>query len=293
MAALLLPQQDLASLSGYLWLALAVLALAVLITLFAWVLVQRHRAWLGERFLKLDAFLLHHLPRAWGFTRQRFSREAWHGLTLTLAFGIFVGMIALFMLITESWRDEEVLYRIDRLVNSAIQNALSDEMIRAVAAFTDLGGTELAAPIAILLALVLLVRKERWWLAALFMTVGVGSGVMWSLKLLFARARPVGLLSTPASASFPSGHTFTAVVLYGFLIFLVWRWTKSPAWRLPLTILLVLVILGVGLSRVLLSVHWVTDVLGGFTIGLAWLVFGIIFIRAVQAYVMQDAQNAV
>ena len=231
------------------------------------------------------------MPGAWEFTRQRFSREAWHGLALTGAFIVVVGMIFLFAEITEGWMDQEALYRIDQSVNASIRTVLSDGTVQAINAVTYLGDTLVVLPIVLVLLVVFVVRKQQWRLVSLLTVVGLGSGLMWTLKLVFGRGRPEGLLSTPTSASFPSGHTFTAVVVYGFLIYLVWRWTDRPALRVPLTILLTLVILGVGLSRVLLSVHWVSDVLGGFTIGLAWLVFGLVFTRAARAYVMRDVAS--
>ena len=266
----------------YLWLIVAGVLLAVLVVVFAVVLVQRHRNWLGVQIGRVRRWLAVHAPRVWQFVRYRFSQEAWYGLTLTIAFVLCVGMIWLFMEVTESWIDEGVLYAFDQSVNQQIQDLLSDGAIQMIAWFTYLGGGPFAAIASVLLAVLFIVRKTWWRLLALFITMGLGNAVMWMLKWVFGRTRPEGLLSTPTSASFPSGHAFVAVVLYGFLIFLVWQAVKSRVWRMVLTTVLALVMLMIGLSRVLLSVHWVSDVLGGFTIGLAWLIFGIVVTRALQ-----------
>lgn len=266
----------------YLWLIVAGVVLALLVVVFAVILAQRHRDWLGVQIGRMRRWLAVHTPRVWQFLRYRFSREAWYGLTLTIAFVLCVGMIWLFMLVTESWADEGVLYHVDQSVNRQIQDLFSADLIQSIARLTYLGDGAFALIASVVLGLVFIVQKTWWRLLALFITMGLGNAVLWTLKWIFDRARPEGLLNTPTSASFPSGHSFVAVVLYGFLIFLVWQVVKSRVGRMVLTTMLVLVILMVGLSRVLLSVHWVSDVLGGFAIGLAWLIFGIVVTRALR-----------
>ncbi|MDX1545427.1 MAG: phosphatase PAP2 family protein [Rhodothermales bacterium] len=250
--------------------------------LLGYLLLRRHRDWLGGRLLALDAFLARRTPRLWRAIRRRFSRDAWHGLTLTLATLVFLGLLFLFAVITESWQSEGALLALDQAVNEALRERLSAGFLAAVAWFTRLGGVEGALPITLVLALVLALRRSWWRLLALLLSVGVGAAVMWGLKLYFARLRPEGPLFSPTSASFPSGHSFTAMALYGFLLFLLWRWTPHPALRAAASLVLGLVIVLVGLSRVLLSVHWVSDVLGGLAVGLAWLIFSLMFVRALQ-----------
>jgi undecaprenyl-diphosphatase len=71
--------------------------------------------------------------------------------------------------------------------------------------------------------------------------------------------------------SFPSGHAQSAVVAYSVLLLLFWPVLRG-AWR-PLTVVLAaLMVLGIGLSRVALSVHYVSDVLAGYSLGAAWVV---------------------
>ncbi|HMB93867.1 MAG TPA: phosphatase PAP2 family protein, partial [Rhodothermales bacterium] len=254
----------------------------LLVVVFAVVLARRHSDWLRVQGGRVRRWLSVHAPRVWQFVRYRFSREAWYGLTLTMAFVLCVGMIWLFMQVTESWTAEGVLYQFDRSVNEQIQGLLSDNTIQAIARLTYLGDGEFAIMASVVLIITFIVQKRWWRLLALFTILGLGNAVMWTLKWQFDRTRPDGFITMPTSSSFPSGHSFVAMVLYGFLIFLVWQVVKSRVWRVVLTTALVLIILMVGLSRVLLSVHWVSDVLGGFTIGLAWLIFGIVVTRALR-----------
>jgi len=93
------------------------------------------------------------------------------------------------------------------------------------------------------------------------------------LKNVYERARPdLGtVIALPHSYSFPSGHAATAVVLYGALAILLAERASSPfravAWLVGAAVLA----LAIGASRVLLNVHFVSDVVAGFAVGLAWL----------------------
>src|SRR5207245_625975 len=72
---------------------------------------------------------------------------------------------------------------------------------------------------------------------------------------------------------FPSGHTFGAVVFFGGLIYFLWTIELRRIWRWTGTVVLVLLILGVAASRLYLRAHWLSDVLGGFAGGIAYLLF--------------------
>ncbi|MDP4757456.1 MAG: phosphatase PAP2 family protein [Sphingorhabdus sp.] len=102
--------------------------------------------------------------------------------------------------------------------------------------------------------------------AALAMAVATLASALTSdiLKSFFARARPdlvpqLDLISSPA---FPSGHATNAAVVYLLFIMLVPQ-ARHPAWRLAAAAMILLM----GLSRILLNVHWPTDVIGGWMLG--------------------------
>lgn len=94
------------------------------------------------------------------------------------------------------------------------------------------------------------------------------------LKLLFHRVRPDNLLSLIAqgSYSFPSGHAMSGLVFYGLVIFLFILPLKNRPAKYCLTGLLSLLIFFIGVSRVYLGVHYPTDVLAGWSIGLCLLI---------------------
>ena len=84
------------------------------------------------------------------------------------------------------------------------------------------------------------------------------------LKSFFARVRPVLVpqLDPISSPAFPSGHATNAAVVYLLFIMLVPQ-ARHPAWRLAAAAMILLM----GLSRILLNVHWPTDVIGGWMLG--------------------------
>jgi membrane protein DedA with SNARE-associated domain/membrane-associated phospholipid phosphatase len=105
-----------------------------------------------------------------------------------------------------------------------------------------------------------------YWLAALAFCLLVP----FLLKLGLQVPRPELVAMPPDSYAFPSGHALRATVIFGLLAVLLAR-PLSERWRwLPYS-LATLPILGVGLSRVYLGVHWPSDVLGGIALGLVWV----------------------
>ncbi len=271
-------------LAGYLWIGGAVLLLGLLVLGLTYVVARRYRDELGGLLGRVDELLSAHFPRFWRLVRRRFSLEAWHGLELTAAvLLIFISTYA-FVVVADGWMDREVLYRLDRAVKRALSGTLTSTTITAFRYFTFAADFRTVLVIGLGLSAVLYLRRERWRLLALVLAVGVGQGVLWGLKFAYERVRPTGHLAVAAGPSFPSGHTFTAAVFYGFLIFLVWRWDLPPAVRYAATGVFSLLILGAALSRVVLSVHWVTDVLGGLLVGLAWLLASLLITRALEFY---------
>lgn len=272
------------SLSGYLWLAGVVLALGVLACAFVAVLARRHYPMLSAAFRRVDAWLEARTPQAWRFTRRRFARDAWYGLTLTLAVVLAGGSVFVFAEVTDGWTDQAGLYRIDRAVHERIDGAVTADVQAFFGAVTHLGDFMVVAAFAGILVVVLVVRHRWWQLLALLLTLGVGEGTVWGMKYLYARDRPGQPLAESVGASFPSAHAFVAMAFYGFLIYLVWRSGLGRGMQIAVSAGLGALIVLVGLSRVVLNVHWVSDVLGGFAIGLGWLVTSLVLTRATQAY---------
>jgi membrane-associated phospholipid phosphatase len=108
---------------------------------------------------------------------------------------------------------------------------------------------------------------------------------MFILKLIFHRDRPVSpLLRAAKGFSFPSGHALMGVTFYGLLIVMVWQIVQQPWLKWTLSVFLVLLILAIGLSRIYLRVHYASDVLAGFSVGLVWLLLSLRILSSIEKY---------
>ena len=93
------------------------------------------------------------------------------------------------------------------------------------------------------------------------------------LKILFMRARPdINPLIVETSYSFPSGHSMIAMAFYGYLIYIINIYKLNVKVKYFFTILLSVLILVIGISRIYLGVHYVSDVIGGFCFGIVYLI---------------------
>ncbi len=129
----------------------------------------------------------------------------------------------------------------------------------------------------------------RRWADALFLSAALlGPAVNLALKELAARPRPDAALALVEETgyAFPSGHAVFAAVFFGALIILLGRWRYLDgrlALRLTAQGALLLLLLGVGASRVWLGVHWPSDVIGGFLFGALCLAALVAIRRMVEA----------
>jgi len=113
-------------------------------------------------------------------------------------------------------------------------------------------------------------RRSAWWTALwLAATCALGTLLQQTLKAAVGRPRPVwpDPVDSAHYAAFPSGHAMTATVVCGLLLWLLHRYGPGRAvWRTAQAVAVVSV-LGVGLTRVWLGVHWPSDVVGGWLLG--------------------------
>ncbi len=164
---------------------------------------------------------------------------------------------------------------LDRPVLDAALRLRSPGIDRAVTAYTDLGGPVGMPLLAVLAVLVMSVAWRQWTPAVLMLAATAGSLTMTVAgKSLVGRTRPPLVDAVPpyeSSPSFPSGHSLNAVVVAGVVAYLLVR-RQRRAWARAATICAATTFAAtMGLSRVFLGYHWLTDVLVAWTLGLAWL----------------------
>jgi membrane-associated phospholipid phosphatase len=201
-------------------------------------------------------------------TRTRAARA------VPVAIAVVVGCLVLFTLLGAGVRsDFGPLLRLDGTVSEALY--AGDHRARAL----DLLLKALTAPglawfrlVVFLPVLVLLLRRRLWWTAAWLVTaVGLVSPVNSLLKDYFGRVRPDFSQGGARleSLSFPSGHSSGIATLVTVALILAWPLLAARARRLALAAGVVLVLV-VGLTRMWLGVHFLSDVVGGWTLGVGW-----------------------
>ena len=142
-------------------------------------------------------------------------------------------------------------------------------------------GDTLFLTIAVVAVTVFLFLIRSKFALPLFLSSLGSSLTVMALKTFFAEPRPdllalVGVDTT----SFPSGHAAGSIVFYGFCIYVVWKTKNLERFRVLITIALAALILAVGFSRLYLGVHYPTDIVAGYFVGLMWVWFGIFISRA-------------
>lgn len=144
-----------------------------------------------------------------------------------------------------------------------------------VTRYTDLGSTTYLSPIVVVAALLLCWWWRRWTPALLLTIAAAGSVLMTVIAKDFAdRVRPPHSLAVPpfeTSPAFPSGHTLNGWVLLILIAYLVATHSSSRALTILAPAVAVVLAAAMGLSRVYLAHHWLTDVMVGWTLGTAWL----------------------
>jgi len=114
-------------------------------------------------------------------------------------------------------------------------------------------------------------RRNWRHLAVLAVTCGGGAALNGVLKLVFHRARPTFATEFHVrSWSFPSGHAMDSLVVYG--LFGYWLGRRFPHMRRFIAIVTAALVLTIGFARIYLGVHYLSDVLAGFSAGVIWLI---------------------
>lgn len=160
---------------------------------------------------------------------------------------------------------------------------------------TFLGTHTFLIPMNLLLIVYFLFIKPHRWYSITVPVVSLGGvSLMFILKMLFGRPRPMDpLLRTVSGLSFPSGHSLLSFAFYGLLIYLVYHNISNKVVKWILICLLSLLILMIGFSRIYLRVHYASDVLAGFAMGLIWLVVSIWVVRRIEKYTRKEVAPAI
>ncbi|MEU3454584.1 phosphatase PAP2 family protein [Micromonospora sp. NPDC006766] len=208
---------------------------------------------------------------------RRVGRYPALALTLLIGVVLVVALTAASVEIYEAVAEADGVAGLDKPVLQAAIAARTPSLDTAVTGFTTLGGP-VVMPILAAVAVIGLAIRRRQVSPVLLMAVAAAGSLLMTIvgKSLVGRVRPPLADAVPpyeTSASFPSGHALNAVVIAGVVAYLLVLRQRRWYTRTVTVAVAMLFAVAMGLSRVFLGHHWLTDVLVAWTLGLAWLAF--------------------
>ena len=152
---------------------------------------------------------------------------------------------------------------IDTFIFNVVFKMRSDVMTSVFKTITFFGSTLFMVIACIFFVVYFLLRKQKDKSILVGSTLIVSTIINNVIKVIIRRARPdVVALAVEKSFSYPSGHMMASVTFYGILFYLVLKSDLKKGIKIPLEILLFILPILIGLSRIYLGVHYPSDVVG-------------------------------
>lgn len=172
-----------------------------------------------------------------------------------------------------------MLTNFDIIINSIITKLQNPGLTKLMIILTDAAGPEALLILSGLLILYFVLNKKKPAALLVFFTMAGGAVIHLLLKELIERPRPVNSLIEETGFSMPSGHATMAAIFFSLIIYLFKDKIKNKALKYAFIALNILLIISIGFSRIYLGVHWPSDVLAGFALGIAWIYISIIVFK--------------
>lgn len=182
---------------------------------------------------------------------------------------LLICIIVLYAIIEDIFEKETIF--IDLFVYKLIVLSMRNEVLTSIfKIITNLGGAYCLIFISILCAIFVKNKKIAF---AIPINLILSTMLNLVLKNIVERPRPIGYrLIDETGYSFPSGHSMISAAFYGLIIYFIWKNVKNTKLKYIACVLLGLLIVLIGISRIYLGVHYASDVIGGFTISIAYLI---------------------
>jgi membrane-associated phospholipid phosphatase len=206
--------------------------------------------------------------------------------TLYIVIGLIGCIISLliFAQLVDSVSDNGFLVQLDVALANALHSVATAGSTSAFELISLFGGTILFAW-SVLVGVIF--AWKRQWLGLVMWVITIAGGELLNsvLKLFFARPRPT--FATPLVIerfySFPSGHAMMSFIAYGMLAYIICVLLKNNVQRLLVILATGFIIIIIGVSRIALGVHYLSDVLAGYSVASLWLITCITTWRFIQA----------
>jgi undecaprenyl-diphosphatase len=213
--------------------------------------------------------------RFFRFAKGRLNKNKFSGLPLTLLVVAFTYVLSLLLGIIEDVITFDPITQLDTRVVNLLFAFRSSELTDIFLWITMLGKWQVICVKALIVSILLWLWSKRVYILPFWLSLLGTEIFVWLGKLAFHRSRPEVAIYAEHSFSFPSGHAAIAVAFYGFIIYVLWR--SLHGWKSKINILFagLTVILAIGSSRLYLGVHFLSDVWGGYLVGVLWVIVAV------------------
>jgi membrane-associated phospholipid phosphatase len=196
----------------------------------------------------------------------------WLSFNFIISACILIASVLIFLLIAD-----EAVHENEKLVDNAVfaffDSIITPGIINTMHVFTFFGSAQFLLPAYIVLVSYFFIRKKFINGIEIIIAGMASQALLWGLKQVFHRQRPdLSLIKNITTYSFPSGHTFSSLVFCSILIYIIRHSKWKAIYKWITSILLLLFTLTIGLSRIILKVHYPTDVFASLCLAAAWVI---------------------
>ncbi|MEJ8801437.1 phosphatase PAP2 family protein [Pontibacter sp. H249] len=203
-------------------------------------------------------------------------------LEVALLWAVFFSCLLLFLFMANTVFIQQNTALDTALFNFA-KTHTNDQNTRIMRLISFFASAEYLLVVPPLVVLLFSFFKDLRWYGLKILIISFSSSILNQvLKRIFERPRPEIAMLHQSGLSFPSGHAMIGGAFYGLMIYIVWRTVPSKVWRAVLIGLLSGLLLLIGYSRIYLRVHYATDVLAGYGLGIFWLILSIKLMRGLE-----------
>lgn len=214
-------------------------------------------------------------PQLITFLLARTCNSTFTGLPLSIFTVAFIYVCALFAGIVEDFINTESIVAADLRMANVFYLFRNDAITTVFTWITLLGKLQIILLFMLTTIVMLWLWHKKHYIIPLLVSVTGSLSFTYLGKLVFSRARPALSIYSESTFSFPSGHACIAISLYGFIGYLLICFTRSWHARVNIFFATLMVVLLIGISRVYLGVHYISDVWSGYLLGTIWLIIAI------------------
>ena len=176
--------------------------------------------------------------------------------------------LTIFFFILEDVLDKEI-EQFDNMIYIWLSNIIKEPITTFAKIITTMGAGYVIIPICIISVIYFWKKKESKYIIVNLITIFFSNQL---LKRIVERPRPEGFrIVEELGYSFPSGHSMVSMAFYGLFIYFIYKKVKNKYIKWTSIILLTLLIVLIGISRIYLGVHYASDVLAGFLLSISYL----------------------